>query len=204
MRTFRVAILLVAALFVLAACNLGANNAPDPTSPVPDVLDPQYADDGTIPEDPTTDGATALTDIGADDTGTTDLGTTDDGTTDEVTIPPTDAPETTTDAPQTSIQSITVDGSGFVTQEPVTIRVQRGTSVSSLNCSITLQETGEAAPLSAATTTQVSDQTFEEVFTYTPDRAGTYTVTCNGFALTDDGQQTLTESSDPFTVEAKG
>jgi len=119
-------------------------------------------------------------------------------------VPPTDTPVPQL-LPSEQISAIAIDGTEHRALEQVTIRVRRGTAVSSLTCSWTLQDTGQTAPLgAAASSTQVDGNTFEDVFRFTPDTGGTFVVRCNGQAATASGVRIVEGSSAPFTVQQKG
>ena len=82
--------------------------------------------------------------------------------------------------------------------------MRRGKAVSNVTCSRTLQDTSETLPLGTPVTTQIDDITFEEVFTFTPEQAGTYVVNCTGIATTASGVRSVSTAGQPFAVEAKG
>ncbi len=84
------------------------------------------------------------------------------------------------------------------------MRVRYGSAVAKPNCVSTLQDTGQATPLTGGSTTQIDANTNEDDYTYTPDAAGTYQISCVGIALTASGQRQVTGQSLPFAVEAKG
>lgn len=165
---------------LLAACNLGQQAPPEPVEEqllTPGVIVPQQEEGGVAPEAPT---ATPL-----------------------IQVPPTATP-TPELLPWEQIQSITVDGTTHRTQEPVTVRVKRGRAVSTMTCSWVLQDTGQTGALGTPTSTQLDENTFEDVYIFTPQQAGTYSVNCTGIATTTSGQRQVSAVGTPFTVEAKG
>lgn len=122
--------------------------------------------------------------------------------------PPVQVPATITPTPpllpSETLGPITVQGTEHQTQEPVTITVRRGRAVTSLVCSWTLQGGTSTGQLGTPTSVQIDADTNEDTFTFTPNAAGTYTVSCNGVAQTQSGLRTVTATGLPFTVEAKG
>ena len=100
---------------------------------------------------------------------------------------------------------VTVTGE-FTVGNTVTIRVQRGEAVSSVNCLYVHQESGDTVVLDPPTssTTPSLDGTFEEVFTFTPAQGGTYSISCTGVALTIEGLREVEAQSSSFSIEAKG
>ncbi len=107
--------------------------------------------------------------------------------------------------PAETLGPITIDGTTHRTLEPVTVRVTRGKSVSNVTCTWALQDTGgQPTPLGTPTTTQLDENTYSDVYTFTPQAAGTYVVSCTGVALTISGQRPVSAVSTPFAVEAKG
>ena len=67
------------------------------------------------------------------------------------------------------------------------------------------QETNSSDLLGTSSTEGPSlDGTFTEVFTYTPEQGGTFSVSCTGNALTVSGLLEVDAQSSPFAVEAKG
>lgn len=107
--------------------------------------------------------------------------------------------------PWETLGPITIDGVDHRTQELVTVRVQRGNAVSNVTCSWVLQGTDSTAPLGApVSSSQLDENTLEDVYTFTPDTAGTYQVNCTGIASTDTEPRPVNAIGTPFTVEAKG
>jgi len=103
-----------------------------------------------------------------------------------------------------SMGPVTVGGE-FTVGSPLSIRVKRGEAVSSVNCMTVHQDTNATVVLEPPTTSGPSlDGTFDEVFTFTPSQAGTYSVSCTGVALTIDGLLEVEAESSPFSIEAKG
>jgi hypothetical protein len=82
--------------------------------------------------------------------------------------------------------------------------VRRGKAVSNVTCTRTLQNTSETVPLGTPVTTQIDASIFEDVFSFTPQQAGTYVVNCTGVATTASGVRSVNSAGTPFTVEAKG
>jgi len=107
-------------------------------------------------------------------------------------------------SPVESIGSVTVEGTVHRTQEPVTVRVRYGKSVSKPNCVYILQDTSKTTTLTGGSTTQIDANINEDVYSFTPDAAGTYQVACTGVALTASGQRPVDGKSLSFAVEAKG
>jgi hypothetical protein len=120
-----------------------------------------------------------------------------------INIPPTNTPVPEL-LPAEKLGPVAVDGTEHRSQEPVTVRVQRGKAVANVTCTARLQDTGEDFPLAAPTSTQVDDNTFEDVYTFTPESAGTYAVNCTGIATTATGPRAVNTAGTPFPVEAKG
>lgn len=118
-------------------------------------------------------------------------------------IPPTNTPVPEL-LPWEKLGPINVSGTDHRTQESVTVKVTRGKSVSNVTCSWVLQDTGQTSPLGESTSTQIDDNTFEEVYTFTPEAAGTYSVNCTGIATTATGPRAVNAAGTPFAVEAKG
>ena len=106
--------------------------------------------------------------------------------------------------PQEILGPVTVDGTVHRTQEPVTVRVRYGKSVSKPTCSFILQDTSQTTALTGGSTTQIDANTNEDVYSFTPAAAGTYQVNCTGIALTASGQRAVSAAGQPFAVEAKG
>jgi hypothetical protein len=105
--------------------------------------------------------------------------------------------------PAETLGPITIGGD-LRTQTKVTVRVKRGQAVTDVSCLRTLQDTGESVVLENPTTNQLEDGSFEDIFTFTPDKAGVYAVSCTGSAVTASGLRDVSATSNPFTVEAKG
>jgi len=173
----KLALLIIVAV-LMAACNLGPQSPSEPFTQTPQ-LGPQDAGGG----------------------GEVQVGPTE---TPFIIVPPTNTPE-----PQLleseKLGPISVDGTSFRTQEPITVRVRQGTSVSTVTCSWTHQDTNRQNALGTPTsTTPVAEGVNEVVFTFTPELAGTYVVSCTGVATTINGQQAVSGSGSPFSVEAKG
>ncbi|NDJ55159.1 MAG: hypothetical protein GYB68_18975 [Chloroflexi bacterium] len=185
------AALLMLALLVLAACNLGQRA---PAEPI-DGVDTEALGDGSNPtvevqpdpveQDP---GVPTSTPIVPEDPN---AGTGED---------------TQPTTPNEQIQSVTLEGTDFRTQEPITVRVVYGVSVVNLSCTWLNQITAENGVLSTPdSTSSVDVSTTEALFSFTPQSAGTYRVTCEGDVLTIDGTTTRVSGESPFvTVEAKG
>ena len=108
--------------------------------------------------------------------------------------------------PQEEIQFIRLDqpDTQHRTLEPLTIRVRRGRLVSTITCSWVLQDTGQTGALGTPTTEQVDENLNDDVYIFTPQIAGTYSVNCTGIATTSSGQRQVTQVSPTFAVEAKG
>lgn len=179
-RSVRFTALLVVVALLMAACNLGPQAPSEPFTETPPIN----------PLDVDGQGG------GDAQTGPTE--------TPFIQVPATNTPE-----PQLleseKLGPIAVDGTDHRTQEPVTIRVRQGTSVSTVTCSWTHQDTNSQNALgTAASTTAVSEGINEVVYTFTPELAGTYVISCTGVATTINGQQAVSGSSSPFSVEAKG
>jgi hypothetical protein len=105
--------------------------------------------------------------------------------------------------PTETLGPVTIEGT-LRTQTKVTVRVKRGQAVADVSCLRTLQDTGESVVLEKPTTNQLEDGSFEDIFTFTPDKAGIYIVSCTGSAVTATGLRDVDAKSNPFTVEAKG
>ncbi|MBN1312202.1 MAG: hypothetical protein JXB30_12355 [Anaerolineae bacterium] len=118
-------------------------------------------------------------------------------------VPPTATPEPEL-LPAEKLGPITIDGTTHRTQEPVTVRVQVGQSVSTVTCTYLLQDTNQTTALGTPTTQVISVDISEQVYTFTPQAAGTYQVNCTGIALTISGQRAVSAAGLPFAVEAKG
>lgn len=103
-----------------------------------------------------------------------------------------------------SLGPVTIAGD-LLTQTPVSIRVKRGEAVSSVNCLSVHQESNTTEVLGASTASGPSlDGSFDEVFTFTPEQGGTYSVSCTGVALTLNGLREVDAQSSSFSIEAKG
>lgn len=181
---WRIGLVLVAA-FLLVGCTLGQQAPAEPVQQVPDTgveVVPQDAAGGVNEQGGAVVGATE---------------------TPLIQVPPTNTPEPQL-LPEEQIQTITVDGDTHRTQEAVTVRVKRGKSVANLTCSWVLQDTGQTVALATPTTNQLDENTFEDVFLFTPEAAGTYAVNCSAVATTMSGQRAVSLAGTPFAVEAKG
>lgn len=99
---------------------------------------------------------------------------------------------------------ITVDGTTHRTQEVVTVHVRYGKSVAKPTCLFILQDTNKNTTLTGGSTTQIDANVNEDVYTFTPDAAGTYIVACTAVATTANGLRPVDSHSTPFAVEAKG
>jgi hypothetical protein len=108
--------------------------------------------------------------------------------------------------PQEEIRWIRLDDpdSQHRTQEPLTIRVRRGRLVSTVTCSWVLQGAEQTGALGTPTTEEVNADLVDEVYIFTPQIAGTYSVNCTGIATTSSGQRQVTQVSPTFEVAAKG
>lgn len=162
---------------LLSACNLGA---PAPSEPVA-TWTPQY---DVVPQDAMGLGPTATP-------------------TSIIMIPATETPLPQL-LPAEQLGPITIDGTTHRTQEPVTVRVNVGKSVSTVTCMYLVQDTNQSTPLATPTTTVLDENTSQYVYTFTPQAAGTYQVNCTGIALTISGQRAVSAPGTPFAVEAKG
>jgi hypothetical protein len=118
-------------------------------------------------------------------------------------VPPTNTPLPQL-LPAETLGPISIDGTAHHTQDPVTVRVRAGVSVSTINCTYLLQDTNQTMPLGTPTTQSIDANINEHVFTFTPQAAGTYQVNCTGIALTVSGQRAVSAAGLPFAVEAKG
>lgn len=168
----------------LSACNLGQNNVPEP---VPGAQEAAPVE-GVTP---------AVEDQGA-------TGETVEEAAPEVQLPATNTP-TGELLPQETLGPITIDNNAELrTQEPVTVRVQRGTQVSDVTCSWTISG-GATQALGTPTTSQLDDPNLQQdVYTFTPAAEGSYVVSCQGTALTAAGTRSVSATSASFAVEAKG
>jgi hypothetical protein len=176
--------LVVLVAFILAGCTLGQQAPSEPLEQQPLDVGVEPAGDG---EQPAEQGGAVV--------GPTQ--------TPLIEIPPTNTPEPAL-LPEEQIQTITVEGDTHRTQEAVTVRVKRGKSVANLTCSWVLQDTGQTVALGTPTTNQLDENTFEDVFLFTPEAAGTYAVNCSAVATTMSGQRAVSLAGTPFAVEAKG
>lgn len=160
---------------LLTACNLGENTPSEPFDWTPEFVDPQ---------DSMGFGPTATPTLIFD-------------------FPPTETP-----LPELlraeQLGPIAIDGTTHRTQEPVTVRVDVGKSVSTVTCMYLHQDTNQSTPLATPTTTVLDEDVSQYVYTFTPQAAGTYQVNCTGIALTISGQRAVSAPGAPFTVEAKG
>ncbi len=168
--------ILVGSLLLLAACNLGPQAPPQP-----------------VTQEPLGQGGPPVSPL--------DLPTATETPLIQIAATATPLPEL---MPWETLGPITIEGDKHRTQDPITVRVQYGRSVSTITCSWVLQDTGETKPLETPTTTQIDDNTFNDVYTFTPEKAGTYVVNCTGVALTTGGQRAVSAAGTPFAVEAKG
>lgn len=167
-------IALLTASFLLASCNLGQQAPTEPPEGI-DGLEPQ-----DLPELQVT--ATTAGEL----------------------APPTDTPVPELLASE-QLGPITVDSTvAHRTQEPVTVRVQAGTQVSNITCSWVHQDTNQTGALGTPTQNAVDADTVENVYTFTPQLAGTFTINCTGVATTASGQRAVQAAGTPFNVEAKG
>jgi hypothetical protein len=107
--------------------------------------------------------------------------------------------------PQEEIRWIRLDNPDVEhrTQEPLTVRVRRGRLVSTVTCSWVLQG-GQTGALGTPTTEEVNADLVDEVYIFTPQIAGSYSINCTGIATTSSGQQQVTAVSATFEVVAKG
>ena len=179
--------LIIIATMALAGCTLGQQAPAEP------VTEPPLVDAGG---DPAAQGDTGVV---VEEGGAVQGAT----ATPLIQVPPTNTPEPEL-LPEEQIQTITVEGDAHRTQEAVTVRVKRGKSVGNLTCSWVLQDTGQTVALATPTTNQLDENTFEDVFLFTPEAAGTYAVNCNAVATTISGQRAVSLAGTPFAVEAKG
>lgn len=171
--------LMVALGLLMVSCNLGQQAPSEPATLTPQI--------GVMP--PAAGGD--LTPAGPTETPL-------------IQVPPTNTPVPELLLSET-LGPITVDGTEHRAQEAVTVRVRRGTAVSTVTCSWLLQDTGQTGSLgSPVSTTPIDANTVEEVYTFTPQQAGTYAVNCTGIALTTSGQRAVSAAGTPFAVEAKG
>lgn len=167
---------LLTASFLLAACNLGQQAPTEPPATELEGLEPQ---DVPALQLTLTPGATNL-------------------------APPTDTPVPQL-LPSEQLGPITVDSTvAHRTQEPVTVRVQAGTQVTNITCSWVHQDTNQTGALGTPTQNAVDANTVQNVYTFTPQLAGTFTINCTGVATTASGQRAVQAAGNPFNVEAKG
>ncbi len=171
----RVVLLIIVAI-LMAACNLGQQIPAEPTLP---SAGGQTAPEGQLPQ--------------ADVTPTPLLQ-----------VPPTDVP-TPQLLPSEQISAIVIDGTDHRALVAITIRVRRGTAVSSTICNWTLQDTGQTGSLGApASSTQLDPNIIEDVYSFTPDTGGTFVIRCSGNATTASGVRTVEAASATFLVQQKG
>jgi len=168
-------LLLIAVCGALAACNLGPQASAVAPTPTPPL--------GVGPQD-----------VGAPTATVTPLII-------DVTSTPSPTPQL---LPAEQLGPITVDGTTHRTDADVTVHVRVGKSVSTVTCSYVLQDTGQTTVLGTPTTTAIDADVSENVYTFTPQAAGTYAVNCTGIALTVSGQRAVSAAGTPFAVEAKG
>ena len=169
-------LLLIAVCGVMTACNLGAQASPEAPTPTPPL--------GVGPQD-----------VGAPTATVTPL---------IINVTPTPSP-TPQLLPAEQLGPITVDGTSHRTGADVTVHVRVGKSVSTVTCSYVLQDTGQTTVLGTAdSTTPIDADVSENIYTFTPQAAGTYAVNCTGIALTVSGQRAVSATGTPFAVEAKG
>ena len=170
------ALLLIVVSSLLGACNLGAQAPSELPSPTPPL--------GVGPLDVVATVTVTPLIIG---------------------VTPTPSPTTPALLPAEQIGPITVDGTAHRTGDPVTVRVRVGKSITTITCSYVLQDTGQTTILGTPTTTAIDTNVSENVYTFTPQSAGTYAVNCTGIALTVSGQRAAPPATGtPFAVEAKG
>ncbi len=181
-RTARLILALAVVGLLLAACNLGPNT---PTEPANIDLTP------LIPEGQA-EGQNGEVIPPADGSG--------EG---EVQVPPTNTPVPEL-LPAETLGPVTVEGTDLRTQEVITIRVNSGLSVSNVVCTWSHQDTGQTAQLGTPTTTAVDANTQQLVYTFTPEAAGTYAISCTGVAATAYGERAVSAAGNSFSVEAKG
>jgi hypothetical protein len=175
-QTLLLASFVLAAGILLAGCNLGPNAPAEPFDLTPGELVPQ------------------------EEGGDANLQVT---LTPMINIPPTDTavPEL---LPAEELGPVTLDSGDYRTQEPITIRVQVGTSVTNDTCTWTHQDTNQSGTLGTPTVNTLDDSTVEKVYSFTPELAGTFAITCTGIATTASGQRAVNANGSPFNVEAKG
>jgi hypothetical protein len=118
-------------------------------------------------------------------------------------LPPTDTPMPEL-LPSEALGPISIDGTTHRATEAATVRVRSGTAVSNVVCTWAHQDTGQSAQLGTPATNSVDENTNELVYTFTPELAGTYSVSCTGVSLTAEGQRAVSAAGSPFSVEAKG
>jgi hypothetical protein len=63
---------------------------------------------------------------------------------------------------------------------------------------------GQTGALGTPTTEEVNADLVDEVYIFTPQIAGSYSINCTGIATTSSGQQQVTAVSATFEVVAKG
>lgn len=106
--------------------------------------------------------------------------------------------------PAEQLGPITVDGTTHRTLATVTVHVRVGKAVSAVSCWYSLQDTSQTTVLTTPTTTAIDTDVSENVYTFSPQAAGTYVVNCTGVALTVNGSRPVSGAGTPFAVEAKG
>lgn len=175
---------IITACGLLTACNLGQNT--------PTLVDDPAAQ--AAPDDQ--GGDTSLTPQAVPE----QIATATPG----IVLPPTNTPPPAA-LPNEQLGPISIDNADNLrTQTPVTVRVQRGTQVSTVTCSVVRSDTGQSTALPTPTSRAVDDNIAEDSYTFTPEQAGTYAINCSGLAQTASGQRPVTASSNSFEVEAKG
>ncbi len=185
--------LLSIALLLLSACNLGGTNAP-----------PEPLEGGTATPTLVIDtGATLEPAVPLEDTSG-----------DSAVVVLTNTPIVLLDAtvtpnpaalPAETLGPISMDGIEHHNKEPVTVRVRYGKSVSQINCSWALQGSASSNVLSNPASTQIDDNTFENVYIFTPDVDGTYVVSCSAAVTRANGNvEGINDIGDPFEVKSKG
>lgn len=173
-------ILLLAASVALAGCNLGQQTPSEPLTVPPgqEGLSPQDIESGDL-------GELAQT-----------------------TTPGIMAPATNTPPPELLVTEqlgpVTIPEGTKRVESPMTIRVQAGTQVSSISCTVVHQETNQTFPLGTPVQNPVDENSVSNSYTFTPQLAGTYAVNCTGVATTTAGQRSVSAVSNVFNVEAKG
>ena len=103
--------------------------------------------------------------------------------------------------PDQILGPISVDSERYSFGEPVTVRVRRGRSVSTVLCIRERTVTNRSDNLGAPTTiTPVDENTFEDVYTFIPEVVGTYVVRCSGVVTTEQGTLRVTADPAEFSV----